>query len=73
MPLSRFTQTLPLFFADVVSESDASPLGAGLLALVAGAGAGALPEFDELAGALGAGIDDLLDVAVEGAAGAAAV
>jgi hypothetical protein len=73
MPLSRFTQTLPLFFADAISGSDASPLGAGLLALFAGVGAGELPELVELTGALDGGIVDLLDVAVEGAVGVDAV
>jgi hypothetical protein len=65
MPLSRFTHTFPLDFAEEMSGSDASPERAALLAFFAGAGA------DELvAGALGAelaGIDDLLDPEVAGA------
>ncbi len=48
MPLSKFTQTLPLDFAAAASESEAAPVGAALVELfLAGAGelaAGALEE-----------------------------
>ncbi len=67
MPLSRLTQTLPLDLAEATSGSEASPLGAGLLAFFAGAGALAA---EALAAGL-AGIDDLLDAAVAGAAAGA--
>src|ERR1700751_2295930 len=67
MPLSRLTHTLPLDLAEATSGSEASPEGAALLAFFAGAGelaAGALAA--ELAG-----IDDLLDAEVAGAAAGA--
>src|SRR5580765_6886131 len=72
MPLSRLTQTLPLDLAEATSGSEASPLGADLLAFFAGAGALAAGAL--AAGALAAGlagIDDLLDAAVAGAAAGA--
>lgn len=67
MPLSRFTQTLPLDFAEATSESEAAPVaGAFVEAFFGGAelAAGAL-DAEELTGALGA-IVDLLDAGVAG-------
>ena len=72
MPLSRFTQTLPLDFAEVICESDAAPVAAAFVEVFlggAGLAAGALEaelEAGELAGALGA----IVDLLAAGAAGA---
>ena len=51
MPLSRFTQTWPLDFADAIALSEAAPVAAALLALGAGE-LGAIEFDDVLAGAL---------------------
>jgi len=67
MPLSRFTQTLPLDFAEATSESEAAPVAGAFVEVFFGGAelaAGAL-EAEELAGALGA-IVDLLDAGVAG-------
>src|SRR5579862_1831473 len=72
MPLSRFTQTLPLDFAEATSESDAAPVGGAFVEVFFGGAelaVGVLEaavEAEELAGALGA-IADLLDAGVAGA------
>ena len=68
MPLSRFTQTLPLDLAEAMSESEAAPVGAAFVAFLAGAGldAGAELGAEELVGVLGA-MADLLEAGVEGA------
>jgi hypothetical protein len=68
MPLSRFTQTLPLDFAEATSESEAAPVAGAFVEVFFGGAelvAGAL-EVEELAGVLGA-IVDLLDAGVAGA------
>src|SRR5579883_1732379 len=54
MPLSRLTQTLPLDLAELISESEAAPVGAGLAAFLAGAGleAGTGAAAGALAGVL---------------------
>src|SRR5579883_762299 len=57
MPLSRLTQTLPLDLAELISESEAAPAGAGLEAgtgAAAGALAGVLMADLLAAGAAGA-------------------
>lgn len=68
MPLSRFTQTLPLDFAEATSESEAAPVAGAFVEVFFGGAeltAGAL-EAEEVAGELGA-IADLLDAGVAGA------
>lgn len=71
MPLSRLTQTLPLDLAEAIAGSDAAPVGAGLSA-DRFAGSGALAGGALAAGL--AGIEDLLEAGVAGAAaGAGAV
>ena len=68
MPLSRLTQTFPLDLAEVMSESEAEPEGAGLLAFLAGAGL----EAGAAAGALDVlVVADLLAAGVAGAAAGA--
>src|SRR5579864_1482795 len=73
MPLSRFTQTLPLDLAEVISVSEAAPAGAALL-VVCLAEVEALEGAAELAGALaGLLVADLLGAAAAGAAAGAGV
>ena len=66
MPLSRLTQTFPLDLAEVMSESEAEPEGAGLLAFLAGAGL----EAGAAAGALDVLV--VADLVAAGVAGAEA-
>jgi hypothetical protein len=70
MPLSRLTQTLPLDFAEAMSESDAAPVGAAFVdVFFAGAElvAGAELEAALLEDALDGAIVDLLGGGVDGA------
>ena len=69
MPLSRFTHTFPLDFAEAISGSEAAPVGEAFVEVFLGGAelaAGAEVDVEELAGALGA-IADLLAAAVAGA------
>src|SRR5215471_13974816 len=69
MPLSRFTHTFPLDFAEAISGSEAAPVGGAFVEVFLGGAelaAGAEVDVEELAGALGA-VADLLAAGVAGA------
>lgn len=73
MPLSRFTQTLPLDLAEAISLSEAAPVEADFVEVCFG-GAGELLAAGALAGVLAEGlIADLFAAGVTGAAAGAAI